>query len=143
MPAIITCAVLLLLLTTIIHFEALRVLDHFVPRLRWPRRTHIVVVIVALFGAHTVEILLYAGAFFVLAHHGELGSIGRSGPLSFNVSVYFSFETFSTLGYGDVAPAGAIRLLASTESLNGLLLIGWSASYAHIAMQRAGGDWRA
>ena len=140
MPKTTACAAALLLLTALIHYEALRALDHLVPRLRWPRRTHIVVVIVALFGAHALEIVLYALAFFLLARHADLGAIGRHGPLTFNLSLYFSFETFSTLGYGDIAPAGAIRLLAGTESLNGLLLIGWSSSYAHIAMQRAAGS---
>lgn len=138
MPATLACAAALLLLTTLVHYEALRLLDHGLPRLRWPRRTHIVVVIVALFCAHALEIVLYAIGYLVLVDLAGLGRIGHALPLSFHLSVYFSFETFSTLGYGDIAPAGAIRLLAGTESLNGLLLVGWSASYAHIAMQRGG-----
>jgi hypothetical protein len=138
MSLTIACAAALLLLTTLIHYEALRVLDAAVPRLRWPRRSHIVLVIVGMFCAHALEIALYAAAFFVLIGHTGLGTIGGARHLSFNVALYFSFETFSTLGYGDLAPVGLIRLLAGTESLNGLLLIGWSASYAHIAMQRAG-----
>ena len=40
------------------------------------------------------------------------------------------------LGFGDVVPIGAIRLLAGTEALNGLLMIGWTASYAYITMER-------
>jgi hypothetical protein len=35
-----------------------------------------------------------------------------------------------------VTPVGPIRLLAGLEALNGLLLIGWSASYTYIAMER-------
>ncbi|WP_280151581.1 potassium channel family protein [Piscinibacter sp. XHJ-5] len=140
MPTTIACAAALLLLTTLIHYEALRALDRIVPLLRWPGRSHIVLVIVALFCAHVVEIVLYAATYFLLLRHAALGSIGRSATLSINHALYFSFETFSTLGYGDIAPAGAIRLLAGTESLNGLLLIGWSSSYAHIAMQRAAGE---
>lgn len=140
MPTTVACAAALLLLTTLIHYEALRALDRGVPLLRWPRRFHIVLVIVGLFFAHVVEIVLYAAAYVVLVRHAALGSIGRLAPLTLNQALYFSFETFSTLGYGDIAPAGAIRLLAGTESLNGLLLIGWSSSYAHIAMQRAAGE---
>lgn len=134
------CAAALLLLTTLVHYEALRALDRVVPLLRWPGRSHIVLVIVGLFCAHVVEIVLYAATYFALVRHGGLGFIGRHVPLSFNQALYFSFETFSTLGYGDIAPAGAIRQIAGTESLNGLLLIGWSSSYAHIAMQRAAGE---
>jgi hypothetical protein len=33
-------------------------------------------------------------------------------------------------------PSGSLRLLAGVEALNGLLLIGWSASYVYIAMER-------
>jgi hypothetical protein len=50
--------------------------------------------------------------------------------------LYFSAETFTSLGFGDVTPVGPIRLLAGLEALNGLLLIGWSASFTYIAMER-------
>jgi len=113
------------------------VLDSIVPLLRWPRRSHIVLVIVGLFCAHVIEIALYAAAFLVLVRFPALGSIRHAGAFPFDLALSFSFETFSTLGYSDMAPAGAIRLLAGAESLNGLLLIGWSSSYAHITMQRA------
>ncbi|MCK7500292.1 MAG: hypothetical protein MZW92_65860 [Comamonadaceae bacterium] len=32
-------------------------------------------------------------------------------------------------------PQGALRALAGLEALNGLLLIGWTASYTYIAMR--------
>jgi len=35
-----------------------------------------------------------------------------------------------------VVPTGDLRLVAGVEALNGLLLIGWSASYTFIAMER-------
>ena len=37
---------------------------------------------------------------------------------------------------GDLTPSGPMRLLAGVEALNGLLLIGWSASYIYISMER-------
>ena len=49
--------------------------------------------------------------------------------------LYFSAETYTSLGFGDLTPVGPVRLLAGTEALNGLLLIGWSASYTTIAME--------
>lgn len=133
----VACAAALLLSSALIHYEALRALDAGVPLLGWPRRWHIVLVIAGLFCAHALEVVLYAAAYFVLVHRAALGSIGDAGRFSFNAALYFSFETYSTLGYGDLAPVGALRLLAGTESLTGLLLVGWSASYAHIAMDRA------
>ena len=64
---------------------------------------------------------------------GSLRGIGSSWLETF---LYFSAETCSSLGVGDLIPNGPIRLLAGTEALNGLLLIGWSASYAYLAMER-------
>ena|ERR671922_80488 len=38
------------------------------------------------------------------------------------------------------SPLKELRLLAGMEALNGLLLIGWSASYTYIAMERFWND---
>jgi len=40
----------------------------------------------------------------------------------------------------DIVPGGDLRLVAGVEVLNGLLLIGWSASYTYIAMERFWND---
>ena len=88
------------------------------------------------FSAHAVEILLYAFAFWMLSLYGGVGHLGEAGRFGFSTALYFSAETYTTLGYGDVVPTGDLRLIAGVEALNGLLLIGWSASYAYIAMER-------
>jgi hypothetical protein len=54
--------------------------------------------------------------------------------------MYFSAETYTSVGYGDVVPVGHVRLLAGIEALNGLVLIGWTASYTYIAMERFWGS---
>lgn len=68
------------------------------------------------------------------------GTLGDAGRFSLSQCLYFSAETYSSLGYGDVVPGGDLRLLAGVEVLNGLLLIGWSASYTYIAMERFWND---
>ena len=40
------------------------------------------------------------------------------------------------MGFGDLTPTGPLRMLAGVEALNGLLLIGCSASYTYLAMER-------
>ena len=50
--------------------------------------------------------------------------------------VYFSFTVFSTVGFGDIEPTGNLRYLTGIESLTGLVLITWSASFLYIEMQR-------
>jgi hypothetical protein len=42
----------------------------------------------------------------------------------FGTAVYFSFITATSVGYGDVVPHGASRVLAGAESVMGLLLVG-------------------
>jgi hypothetical protein len=39
-------------------------------------------------------------------------------------------------------PIGNLRLLASIETINGLLLIGWSTSFTFLGMQRYWDDGR-
>jgi hypothetical protein len=51
---------------------------------------------------------------------------------------YFSMATVTTFGIGDLHPCGAMRLVASVESLNGLVLIGWSASFTYLTMEEFG-----
>jgi voltage-gated potassium channel Kch len=126
----------LLVLTTAIHYEVLRALTVSLPAIAVPARAKLVVVIFGTFFAHAAEILLYALAIYALVRYLGLGTLGESGRFSLSAALYFSAETYTSLGYGDVIPSGDLRLLAGAEALNGLLLIGWSASYAYIAMER-------
>ena len=51
-------------------------------------------------------------------------------------SVYYSFTSYTTLGFGDIEPSGAIRFVTGMESLTGLVLITWTASFIFIEMER-------
>jgi hypothetical protein len=135
LPVALVCLALLVL-TTIIHYEALRGLAVLLPGMGIKPRARLIVVILVAFVAHLIEIALYALAIYGLVRFGGLGSLGDPSRFSLDVSLYFSAETYTSLGYGDVVPGGALRLLAGVEALNGLLLIGWSASYTYIAMER-------
>lgn len=136
MLTVIASCIALVTLTTVMHYEMLRVLSVALPRLRVPTRARLIVVIFATFLAHAAEILLYALAYYALTQFAGFGSVGDGHAFSFGAAVYFSAETYTSLGYGDVIPFGDLRLLAGVEALNGLLLIGWSASYTYIAMER-------
>jgi hypothetical protein len=135
-----TTCVALLLLTTVIHYEILRVLSGSLSTLDMPTRAKLVVVIFGTFFAHAAEIFLYAVAFYVLVRYVGAGPLGHLNPSSLTLCLYFSAETYTSLGYGDIVPGGELRLLAGMEALNGLLLIGWSASYTYIAMERFWSD---
>jgi hypothetical protein len=130
------CCLVLLLVTTGMHYEALRALNLGLARLVATSRAGLMVVVLSLFIAHVAEVFVYAAAFYLLARHAGMGTLGTPGPPSFSVALYFSLETFSSLGYGDVVPSGTLRMMAGAEALNGLLMLGWSASFVHFAMER-------
>jgi hypothetical protein len=126
----------LIALTTLIHYEALRTLNGALPRLNIPKRSKLLVVMFSAFVAHAVEIAVYGLTLFLLVTVEGFGNL--SGPAGFSLTncLYFSAETYTSLGFGDLTPVGPVRLLAGVEALNGLLLIGWSASYAYLSMER-------
>ena len=68
----------------------------------------------------------------------EMGDDGQQGAEGGRMldAVYASATTYSTLGYGDLVPKGAVRFLFGTEALVGFLMITWSASFAYLEMQR-------
>ena len=84
-------------------------------------------VLVLLF-LHTLEIIVWAWAFLAMLPAGELAS--------FEEAVYFSFVTFTTLGYGDITLTENWRLLSGIEALNGIMLVGWSTAMLFAVVQR-------
>src|SRR5437763_11413546 len=100
------CGVLLIATATI-HYEVLRLLTAVLPALRTRPRQQLVLVIIGAFAAHFVEILLYGLAYYLLATTAfDVGSMGDRGPLPFALCLYFSAETYTTLGFGDILPHG-------------------------------------
>ena len=93
-------------------------------------------VVLACFAAHTIEVWLFAGAYYLLADHFALGGVAGEQLIDFPDLVYFSVVTYSTIGFGDLYPIGGARLLAGVEAITGLLLVGWSASFTYLVMER-------
>lgn len=134
--AIFLIAVLLVMATVLVHYEALRLTGAVLPRLPIRPRQRVLVVIAACFAAHGVETLLYAACFAGLHRLGNFGAIDGNfagGALDY---LYFSVSSYTTLGMGDAFPTGLLRMLAAIEALNGFLLISWSASFTYLMMQR-------
>jgi hypothetical protein len=134
-PAVVACA-LLIAATTLLHYEVLRGLYAGLPLLRVPDRSKLVLVIIAAFFAHAAEMAMYGGAFYVLVTWLDAGTLLGIDGATLSASLYLSAETYTSLGFGDVTPDGPVRLLAGVEALNGLLLIGWTASFTYLSMER-------
>ncbi len=136
MPLVILLCVLLVVATTVLHYEVLRFINAWLPSLRVPERAKLVIVILVAFVAHATEMAVYGATLYALVAWGGVGSLQGSPEFSLMACMYFSAETYTSLGFGDLTPVGSIRLLAAVEALNGLLLIGWSASFTYISMER-------
>ena len=77
---------------------------------------------------HSLEIIVWAGAYKAIVPSGELAD--------FEAAVYFSFVTFTTLGYGDITLTDGYRLLSGIQALNGILLVGWSTALMFAVVQK-------
>lgn len=126
--------------TVLIHYEVLRWTNRLVPELALSTRTRILVVIGSILFAHLAEICVFALAYFMMHDRLGLGSIAGEVSGRWLDFFYFSASTYTTLGVGDVVPTGALRVVAGVESLTGLVLIGWSASYTYLTMQQSWDD---
>jgi len=92
----------------------------------------IISTVIVLISLHAIQITVWAAAYRALVPEGELAT--------FEEALYFSFVTFSTLGYGDVTLSEGWRLLSGIQALNGIMLVGWTTALLFAVVQRT---WRA
>ncbi len=121
-------------LTVIIHFAGLLRLSHLMSgaharlKTQTERMRQALVILLAVFGVfalHTIEVWSYA-FFFWRLHEIE----------TFEAALYFSTVTFATLGYGDLVLSERWRLFAAIESVNGVILVGWSTAFLFTVTSR-------
>jgi len=136
MPIAMILSTVMVLVTVLIHYEVLRLTSLLLPRLKIPPRQCILVVIASTFVAHTIEVWLYAITFFLVTDHFGIGSFGGSLEHHFVDYLYFSTATYTSLGYGDIYPLGGLRLMAGIETITGLMMIAWSASFTYLTMEK-------
>jgi len=127
---------LVVAIAVLIHYEFLRRISAAIPAMRITHRLRIVVGVFMALVAHTVEIWFFGLAYYVINQQMDWGHLSGNFDGSLLDCVYFSFTTFTTLGFGDIEPFGELRFLVGLESLTGLVLITWSASFLFFEMQR-------
>ena len=126
----------LVLIVVLIHYEVLRFTSMLLPHMAIRPRQLILAVILAAFFAHAVEVWLYAIVYYLLADDVGIGHFGGTFNNQFSDFLYFSTATYTSLGYGDIYPTGDLRLVAGIETIVGLMMIGWSASFTYLAMEK-------
>jgi hypothetical protein len=133
--AVVGATVLAVVLCILTHYEGLTGLSRALGTKLRHGRVNVLYTILSMLILHVMEIWIFGFTLWVLMRWPECGSLSaRATP--FLDTVYFSAVTYTTVGYGDMIPVGAVRFLAGTESLVGLMLITWSASFTYLEMDR-------
>jgi hypothetical protein len=126
---------LLVALSVMVHYEVVYRIFLFMPsRSRRPRVGIIWSILLALV-AHISEIMIFATGYYGLILAKDYGTFDGLVTPDFLVCVYYSFVTYTTLGFGDLIPTGPLRFLTGIEALTGLVLITWTASCMYLQME--------
>lgn len=120
-----------------LHYETLRLLNDRLARttIVFPR-AKVLVAFIGAVGSHVLQIAAFALTYYVLQNRFGIGSLGGTVDDSFVTFVYFSSETYTTLGFGDIYPIGQMRVICGIEALLGFLMIGWTTSFTYLEMRR-------
>lgn len=127
---------LVVIIAVVTHYEFLFRLTQLLPKLNVRHRFRIVLGVCGALLAHAVEVWVFAFAYYLMHRASGWGELAGNFDGSLLDCVYFSFTTFTTLGFGDIEPTGSIRFLTGIEGLTGLVLITWTASFLFVEMQR-------
>jgi hypothetical protein len=127
---------LVVALAVVIHYEFLYRTSRHVPKMKVKHRFRIVFVVFTALIAHIIEIWIFALAYYFMLNTHGWGELQGNFDGSLLDCAYFSFTTYTTLGFGDIEPIGSLRFLTGIESLTGLVLITWTASFLYYEMQR-------
>lgn len=113
----------LIAVTRIMQF----MVSHFKMHGHRSRVVAMVSTVLGLFMVLSVEIWLWALVYLAVGAFPD-----------FEHALYFSTVAFSTVGFGDIVPVHAWRLLGALEAINGFLMIGWSTAYLIASSTRIG-----
>ncbi len=126
---------ILVVLVVGLHYEVLHRIALWVPLLRVVPHFRILFGVLGTVVAHVAEVCVFAFAYFKLGKVEGWGGLEGSLQGGFLDNVYFSFTTYTTLGFGDITPIGELRYVAAMEVLVGLILIAWTASFLYFQIQ--------
>lgn len=127
---------LLVASAVLIHYEVLYRLSVLVPKLTIKYRFRVLFGIFGALIAHVIEIWLFAFGYHFMIRAEIFGSLSGNFTNTVLDCVYYSFVTYTSLGLGDIVPTQDLRFLTGLESLTGLVLITWTASFLFIEMRR-------
>ncbi len=134
---IVVATVLTVAFAALVHYEGLVLLSRWLyQREQGNRRRKVLYGIFGVLALHVIEIWIFGASTWLLLQYPNTGAIAGAHAPHLLDAVYMSAVTFTTVGFGDLAPVGPIRFLAGTTALTGFVLIAWSASFTYLEMER-------
>lgn len=135
-------SLLLMLVCVAIHYEALYRFSFLCSWLKIKGRAKVVFGTIWAFFAHIIEVWIFGFGYYFLINftgHGKIIDATQVEHNAFVDMLYFSFISYTSLGYGDIVPTGPVRFMAGTEALLGLVFIAWTASFLYLKMEQ---NWK-
>ena len=124
-------------LCVLVHYEGLVLLSRWLSgRTEIQKRRKVLNGIFGVMGLHVAEIWIFGATLWAVLHYPNAGAVSGLQALGLLDSVYLAATTFTTVGFGDLAPVGPVRFLSGTTALTGFVLIAWSASFTYLEMER-------
>lgn len=127
---------LVVALVVLVHYQFLYHIVLYMPKMKVKHNFKIVLGVFGALIAHIIEIWIFGIAFYFMDIADGWGSLVGNVSGGLMDSIYFSFTVYTTVGFGDIEPHGYLRYLTGIESLTGLILITWTASFLYLEMQR-------
>ena len=124
-------------IVVLVHYEGLALISSWLAKRREViSRRNVLYGIFSVLALHVLEIWVFGIAAWLLLMYPGTGHVNGANPLQLLDGVYLAAITYTTVGYGDLAPIGPIRFIAGTMSLTGFVMITWSASFTYLEMER-------
>lgn len=136
MFTVVAVNIMVIATVVVIHYEFLYRFTELMPHIKVRHRFRIVFGVFGALAAHALEIWVFALSYFWMHHARGWGHFEGNFQGTLLDCAYFSFTTYTTLGFGDIAPHGEVRYLVGLEALTGFVLITWTASFLYLEMTR-------
>ena len=118
-----------------LHLGALVLLRSSYPRLVSVMRLFVGVMILGVFVAHLLEIALFAAAMVALTVLDATNAPAGWPDVGHFNALYYSGTFYTTTG-GPPLPTAPLRLLVVLDSLTGVILAAWTASFLYMVMKK-------
>lgn len=123
-------------LVTGLFYEVLCCTSYCISKVNAGPRGYMYIMTVGVFVAHALSILVYALTYWILISYFNFTPFAGETDNRFIDIMYFSMTTYTSLGVGDIQPLQELRMLTGIETLNGLVLITWSATFTYFSVQK-------